>query len=251
MEIIDHPPILRLPGIPDHVTYTWIAMLILVVVSAMATRRLSLVPTGTQNFMEMVIDQFHQILDEVIGAGGRRYLPLIGTLGLFILVSNLMGLVPGLAAPTANLNTTAACALIVFFTYHVIGVRKQGALNYLKHFAGPVPGPLKPLMFVIEIISHLARPLSLSLRLFGNMMAGHILLAIFFFMMGFDGMLGWALRGSMAGLVIGAPAALIMVVFVVGFLFPLKILVAFIQTFIFCKLAMLYIAAAVEEAEHH
>jgi len=136
-------------------------------------------------------------------------------------------------------------------TYHVIGVRKQGFIPYLKHFAGPVPTVLKPLMFVIEIISHCARPLSLSLRLFGNMMAGHILLAIFFFMMGFDGMLGWALRGTMAGLVIGAPAALIMVVFVVGFLFPLKILVAFIQTFIFCKLAMLYIAAAVEEAEHH
>ena len=251
MEIIDHPPILHFSGIPDHITYTWIAMLIIITVSFFATRRLELVPRGAQNFMEMVLDQFHQILDEVIGAGGRRYLPLIGTLGLFILVSNLMGLVPGLVAPTANLNTTAACALVVFFTYHVIGVRKQGALNYLKHFAGPVPVALKPLMFVIEIISHLARPLSLSLRLFGNMAGGHILIAIFFFMMGFDGMLGWALRGSVAGLVIGAPAALIMVVFVVGFLFPLKILVAFIQTFIFCKLAMLYIAAAVEEAEHH
>jgi F-type H+-transporting ATPase subunit a len=159
LEIIDHPPILHFSGIPDHVTYTWIAMLIIIAVSFFATRKLELVPRGAQNFMEMVLDQFHQILDEVIGAGGRRYLPLIGTLGLFILVSNLMGLVPGLVAPTANLNTTAACALIVFFTYHVIGVRKQGALNYLKHFAGPVPGPLKPLMFVIEIISHLARPL--------------------------------------------------------------------------------------------
>ena len=136
MEIIDHPPILHFASIPDHVTYTWIAMLILVTVSFFATRRLELVPRGAQNFMEMVLDQFHQILDEVIGAGGRRYLPLIGTLGLFILVSNLMGLVPGLVAPTANLNTTAACALIVFVTYHVIGVRKQGALNYLKHFAG-------------------------------------------------------------------------------------------------------------------
>lgn len=251
MDIIEHPPILRLPGIPDHVTYTWIAMLFLIVVSLFATRRLALVPTGAQNLMEMVLEQFHQILDEVIGAGGRRYLPLVGTLGLFILTSNLMGLVPGMASPTANLNTTAACALIVFFTYHVIGVRKQGLIPYLKHFAGPVPGPLKPLMFVIEVISHLARPLSLSLRLFGNMAGGHILIAIFFFMMGFDGMLGWALSGTLGGIVVGAPAALIMVVFVVGFLLPLKILVAFIQTFIFCKLAMLYIAGAVEEAEHH
>ena len=251
MEIIEHPPILHIPAIPDHVLYTWIAMGILVVLSILATRRVSVVPTGTQNFMELVLDQFVKELDETIGHEGRRYLPLIATLGLFILTSNLMGLIPGLVAPTANLNTTAACALIVFITYHVIGVRKQGFIPYMKHFAGPVPTLLKPLMFVIEIISHCARPLSLSLRLFGNMMAGHILLAIFFFMMGFDGMLGWALSGTLGGIVVGAPAALIMVVFVVGFLFPLKILVAFIQTFIFCKLAMLYIAAAVEEAEHH
>jgi len=251
MELIEHPPIFRIPSIPDQVLYTWIVMGILLVVAVVATRRLQMVPRGSQNFMEAVLEQFVNELDETIGHGGRRYLPLIATLGLFILTSNLMGLVPGLIAPTANLNTTAACALIVFFTYHWIGVRKQGLVPYLKHFAGPVPTALKPLMFVIEIISHCARPLSLSLRLFGNMMAGHILLAIFFFMMGLDGMLGWALSGSLGGILIGAPAAAILVVFVIGFLLPLKILVALIQTFIFCKLAMLYIAAAVEETEHH
>jgi F-type H+-transporting ATPase subunit a len=251
MEIIEHPPILRIPSIPDQVLYMWIVMGILLVVAVVATRRLQMVPRGSQNFMEVVLEQFVNELDETIGHGGRRYLPLIATLGLFILTSNLMGLVPGLIAPTANLNTTAACALIVFFTYHWIGARKQGLAPYLKHFAGPVPTALKPLMFVIEIISHCARPLSLSLRLFGNMMAGHILLAIFFFMMGLDGMLGWALSGSLGGILVGAPAAAILVAFVIGFLLPLKILVALIQTFIFCKLAMLYIAAAVEETEHH
>jgi F-type H+-transporting ATPase subunit a len=251
MELIERPPIFRIPSIPDQVLYTWIVMGILLVVAVVATRRLQMVPRGSQNFMEAVLEQFVNELDETIGHGGRRYLPLIATLGLFILTSNLMGLVPGLIAPTANLNTTAACALIVFFTYHWIGVRKQGLVPYLKHFAGPVPTLLKPLMFVIEIISHCARPLSLSLRLFGNMMAGHILLAIFFFMMGLDGMLGWALSGSLGGILVGAPAAAILVVFVIGFLLPLKILVALIQTFIFCKLAMLYIAAAVEETVHH
>ena len=251
MELIEHPTIFRVPSIPDQVLYMWIVMGILLVVAVVATRRLQMVPRGSQNFMEVVLEQFVNELDETIGHDGRRYLPLIATLGLFILTSNLMGLVPGLIAPTANLNTTAACALIVFFTYHWIGVRKQGLVPYLKHFAGPVPTALKPLMFVIEIISHCARPLSLSLRLFGNMMAGHILLAIFFFMMGLDGMLGWALSGSLGGILIGAPAAAILVVFVIGFLLPLKILVAVIQTFIFCKLAMLYIAAAVEETEHH
>jgi F-type H+-transporting ATPase subunit a len=251
MDLIEHPPIFRIPSIPDQVLYTWIVMGILLIVAVVATRRLQLVPRGSQNFMEVVLEQFVNELDETIGHEGRRYLPLIATLGLFILTSNLMGLVPGLIAPTANLNTTAACALIVFFTYHWIGIRKQGLVPYIKHFAGPVPLALKPLMFVIEIISHCARPLSLSLRLFGNMMAGHILLAIFFFMMGLDGMLGWALTGSLGGILVGAPATAIMVVFVVGFLLPLKILVALIQTFIFCKLAMLYIAAAVEETDHH
>jgi F-type H+-transporting ATPase subunit a len=251
MDLIEHPPIFRIPSIPDQVVYMWIVMGVLLIVAVVATRRLQLVPRGSQNFMEVLLEQFVKELDETIGHDGRRYLPLIATLGLFILTSNLMGLVPGLIAPTANLNTTAACALIVFFTYHWIGVRKQGFVPYLKHFAGPVPLALKPLMFVIEIISHCARPLSLSLRLFGNMMAGHILLAIFFFMMGLDGMLGWALTGSLGGILVGAPATVIMVVFVVGFLLPLKILVALIQTFIFCKLAMLYIAAAVEETDHH
>jgi F-type H+-transporting ATPase subunit a len=250
MELIEHPPLFRLPGLPDHVVYMWIVMALLVAVGLLATRRMALVPRGAQNFMELVVEQFLRELDETVGHEGRPYLPLIGTLGLFILASNLMGLVPGLVAPTANLNTTAACALIVFVTYHVIGVKKQGFLTYLKHFAGPVPLALKPLMFVIEIISHCARPLSLSLRLFGNMMAGHILLAIFFFMMGFDGMLGWAVTGSLGGIALGAPATLIMVAFVVGFLLPLKILVSFIQAFIFVKLAMLYIAGALEEAEH-
>src|SRR5215467_3746664 len=148
MEIIEHPPIFHIPGIPDQVFYTWVVMAILVIVGVISTRRLAMVPRGSQNFMEVVLEQFLNELDETVGPDGRRYIP-----------------------PTATLNTTAACALIVFFTYHWIGMRKQGVVNYLKHFAGPVPVALKPLMFVIEIISHCARPLSLSLRLFGNMMA--------------------------------------------------------------------------------
>lgn len=251
MEIIEHPPIFRIPGIPDHVTYTWIVMAILMLVGFLASRRLALVPRGTQNLMEVVLGFFVTEVDETIGHEGRRYLPLIATLGLFIVVSNLMGLVPGLIAPTANLNTTAACALIVFVTYHVIGVRKQGLIPYLKHFAGPVPLAIKPLMFVIEIISHLARPLSLSLRLFGNMFSGHALFAFLFFLMGFDNLVGWALSGSLGGIVVGGSAAVLGIAFTVGFLYPLKILVAVIQAFVFCKLAMVYIAAAVEEAEHH
>jgi F-type H+-transporting ATPase subunit a len=250
VDVIEHPPMFRLPGIPDHVTYTWVAMIVLAVLAFVASRNVQLVPRGLQNFFEVVLEQFQQMIDDVIGPEGRRFLPLIATLGMFILVENLFSLVPGFNGPTTNLNTTAACALAVFFSYHYIGVRKQGPVTYLKHFMGPVWW-LAPLMFPIEIISHLARPLSLTLRLFGNMFGGHVLLAIIFFLMGLDGLIGWALSGSPLGVVVGGIGGVIMVVFTVGFLYPLKILVSFLQAFVFVMLTMLYISGAIEEAEHH
>jgi F-type H+-transporting ATPase subunit a len=248
---IEHPPIVQLPGIPDHVAYTWLVMVLLAVLTFLASRNVALVPRGLQNFFEVVLEQVLQLIDDVMGPAGRPYLPLIATLGIFILTANLIGLVPGMNGPTTSLNTTAACALVVFFSYHWIGIRKQGALTYLAHFTGPVPLALKPLMFVIELISHLARPLSLTLRLFGNMVGGHILLAIIFFLMGLDGLLGWVLSGNLSGVVIGGIADLVLVAFTVGFLYPLKILVSFLQAFIFVMLTMLYISGAIEEAEHH
>jgi F-type H+-transporting ATPase subunit a len=264
MGAIEHPPIFTIPGVPDHVVYTWIAMALLCVLSFAATRRLALVPRGIQNLMEVVLEQFLALLDDVIGHDGRRYLPLIATLGMYILVSNLLGLIPGLIAPTGNLNTTASCALIVFITYHVIGARKVGVVAYLKHFAGPLLGAelfpnravdvafkmvLVPLFFVIEIFSHLARPLSLALRLFGNMAGGHILLAVMFLLT--TGMIGWTFSGSLGAVGLGLPGSLLLIAFTGWFLFPLKLLVALLQAFIFCMLSMLYIAGAVEEAEHH
>jgi F-type H+-transporting ATPase subunit a len=225
-------------------------MAILIAVSVAATRNLQMAPRGLQNFMEVVLEQFLTLLDEVIGHDGRRYLPLIATLGLFILTSNLLGLVPGLVAPTANMYTTIACAVIVFVYYHYLGIRKQGLVGYLKHFGGPVPW-LAPLMFPIEVVSHLARVLSLSLRLFGNMFAGHILLAVIFLLTGLGGLFGWALTGKLGGLLLGLPGGAVLIAFTVGFLLPLKILVAFLQAFVFCLLSMVYISSAVEDTEHH
>jgi F-type H+-transporting ATPase subunit a len=250
VDVIEHAPIFRLPGIPDHVTYTWLAMIILAGLAFMASRNVALVPRGVQNFMEVVLEQFLTLLDEVIGHDGRRYLPLIATLGLFILTSNLLGLVPGLVAPTANMYTTIACAVIVFCYYHYLGIRKQGFVGYLKHFCGPVPW-LAPLMFPIEVVSHLARVLSLSLRLFGNMFAGHILLAVIFLLTGLDGLFGWALTGKLGGLLLGLPGGAVLIAFTVGFLLPLKILVAVLQAFVFCLLSMVYISGAIEDTEHH
>jgi len=248
MEAIEHPPIFHLPGIPDHVTYTWVVMIVLAALAFLASRRLELVPHGTQNLMEIVLEQIRGMIDDVMGPQGRPYLPLIATLGLFILAANLMSLVPGLAGPTTNLNTTAACAIVVFVAYHAIGFKEQGAVTYIKHFMGPVVW-LAPLMMPIEIISHLARPLSLTLRLFGNMVGGHILLAVIFFLMGLNGLIGWALSGSAAGAVVGGISGLIAIAFTVGFLYPLKLLVSFLQAFIFVMLTMLYIAGAIEHAE--
>src|SRR5438093_12875985 len=224
-------------------------MIVLAAVALAASRRLELVPRGTQNVMEVVLEQIQGMIDDVMGPQGRPYLPFIATLGLFILVANLMSLVPGLTGPTTNLNTTAACAIVVFFAYHAIGIKKQGAVTYIKHFMGPVVW-LAPLMMPIEIISHLARPLSLTLRLFGNMVGGHILLAVIFFLMGLNGLIGWALSGSAAGVVVGGISGLIAIAFTVGFLYPLKLLVSFLQAFIFVMLTMLYIAGAIEEADH-
>lgn len=256
MEVIEHPPILSLPGIPDHVTYTWLVMIVLTVLAFVASRNVALVPRGVQNVMEVVLEQFFGLIDDVIGPEGRPYLPLIATLGLFILSGNLLGIVPGVAGPTANLNTTAACALVVFVAYHAIGVRKQGVVTYLNHFSGPMPWspgmiPIKLLMIPIEVISHLARPLSLTLRLFGNMMGGHVLLAILFFLMGLDGLLGWALSGSIAGAFVGGLGTLAMGALNLVLIYPLKLLVALLQAFIFVMLTMLYIAGAIEEGEHH
>lgn len=248
MEAIEHPPLFAIPGVSDHLTYTWIVMALLIALSVAASRRLQLVPTGLQNFMEVVLEQFLTLLDDVVGPAGRRYLPLIATLGLFILTSNLLGLVPGLMAPTSNINTTAACALVVFFTYHWIGMRKQGLGPYLRHLGGPVWW-LSPLMFVVEIFSHLARPLSLAVRLFGNMTGGHILLAVIFSLT--LGMAGWVASGTLPSVLIGLPGTALLIVFTTGFLLPLKIFVAFLQAFIFCMLSTLYIAGAIEEAEHH
>ncbi|HOS78563.1 MAG: F0F1 ATP synthase subunit A [Syntrophales bacterium] len=206
------------PFFPDHVTYTWFAMAVLAVLSFLATRRVSIVPGGFQNVMEAIVVGFDGLLLDTMGPHGRKFFPLIATLGLFILFSNLIGLVPGFASPTASLNTNAAMALVVFIMTHVVGIQIHG-FKYVKQFLGPVWW-LIPLMMPIEIISHLTRPLSLSVRLFGNIEGGHIVIAVL----------------------------LILVPFLVPLpIYLLKVLISFIQTLVFVLLSMMYIAGAMEE----
>jgi F-type H+-transporting ATPase subunit a len=202
----------------EHVTYTWFVMIVLVVIAFAASRGLQLIPSGLQNFMEVVVTGVENLIDETMGHKGRAYFPLIATFALFILVSNLIGLIPGFYPPTANLNTNGALALTVFAMTHIVGFKEHG-VSYLKHFMGPIL-LLAPLMFIIEIIGHLARPLSLSLRLFGNMYGHEIVLMIFLALVPFLLPIPMMLMG---------------------------VLVAFIQTFVFTLLAMIYIAGALEE----
>jgi len=201
------------------VCYTWFVMGVLALLSVLATRRMNILPGGVQNVMEVVIEGFDNLLVETMGPEGRKFFPLIATLGLYILTSNLLGLIPGFESPTANLNTTASMALVVFVMTHVVGIRIHG-FKYVKHFLGPIWW-LAPLMVVLELISHFARIISLSVRLFGNIMGEDKVLAV--------------------------------VVLLVPFLVPLPVFVlmiftSFIQTIVFMLLAMMYIAGAMAEA---
>lgn len=203
----------------DAIIYTWFILIFLAVISFLATRSVKTVPGGLQNFMEVVVAGIENMVVENMGEKGRPFFPLIATLALFILVSNLIGLVPGFFPPTANINTTAACAIIVFLSTHIVGIKEHG-FHYLKHFMGPIIW-LAPIMFFIEVIGHLSRPLSLTLRLFGNMNGHELVLMIFF---------------GLAPFLVPLPMML------------MGVLVSFIQAFVFMLLSMIYIQGSLEEA---
>lgn len=203
----------------DAIAYTWLIIVLLLVLSVLATKAVKSVPGGLQNFMEAVIGGIENMIVETMGEHGRPFFPLVATLAIFILVSNLIGLVPGFFPPTANINTTAACAVIVFLSTHVVGIKHHG-LAYIKHFLGPIAW-LAPVMFFIEVIGHLSRPVSLTLRLFGNMNGHELVLMIFF---------------GLAPFLVPLPMML------------MGVLVSFIQSFVFMLLAMIYIQGSLEHA---
>lgn len=217
--------LINIPGVPHFVAYSWLAMAILIILSLMVRKSLKLVPSGIQNFIETVVEALYNLCEEVIGHHwARAHFPLIGTLGVYILLCNYMGLIPGFDSPTANINTTASCAVPVFFATHYYGIRVHG-FKYINHFLGPIRKiyalPLMLIMLFVEVIGHLARPITLSVRLFGNMMSKHILLGV---------------------LAILAPIGLPVLVLGLG------VLVGLVQAFVFVLLSVMYLAGAVEEA---
>jgi F-type H+-transporting ATPase subunit a len=203
----------------DAIIYTWFVILLLLVLSVLATKAIKTIPSGMQNFMEVVIGGIENMIVETMGEQGRPFFPLIATLAIFVLVSNLIGLVPGFFPPTANINTTAACAVIVFISTHIVGLKHHG-VGYIKHFCGPIAW-LAPVMFFIEVIGHLSRPVSLTLRLFGNMNGHELVLMIFF---------------GLAPFLVPLPMML------------MGVLVSFIQAFVFMLLAMIYIQGSLDHA---
>ena len=210
-----HPPI----WLASHVTYTWLIMTFLVLVAYLAMRKATITPKPVQNLIEIVILGFGNLIKDTMGEKGMVFMPLLIAEALFIFTSNVVGVIPGFLSPTANLNTNVAMALVVFSTTHVVGVKTHG-FKYIKQFLGPVWW-LTPLILPIEIISHLSRPLSLSVRLFGN--------------------------------IHGEDLVLLILLFLVPYLVPLPImflmiLTSALQTFVFVLLTMLYLSGAMEEA---
>lgn len=177
-----------IPGfnlLPDHIAMALLVTIVLLVWAAVALRRLravsdAVVPDDTltvRNTLEIFVETFSNLVESVLGPRGRKYVPLYGSFFLFILVSNLSGLLPGFSPPTSNFNVTFALGLISFVMYNVYGFREQG-VGYLKHFVGPVL-PLAILMVPLELIDNFVRPLTLALRLAANMTADHLVLGIF------------------------------------------------------------------------
>jgi F-type H+-transporting ATPase subunit a len=206
--------------IPPHVTYAWAVMLVLIGLGILASKRISLVPTGAQNVFELIVGGLEEFMVDITGEEGRAFFPFIATFFLYIMFCNLIGLLPGFLSPTANINTTLSLALCTFVYTHFLGVKYHGA-KYVKHFLGPIPA-LAPLFFPIEIIGHFARVLSLTLRLFGNIMGEDLVLAILLFL---------------AGMFLAPLPMMFLAVFT-----------SVVQAFVFTLLSMMYFAGSMEHA---
>jgi F-type H+-transporting ATPase subunit a len=225
------------PGLPKGdaviITNTLIVVGVIFILSLIATRRMSIKkPRGLQSMLEMVVDWLVDMLHSLIGKDGPKYFPIVVSLFLFILFSNLIGLIPGFVSPTSNLNTNLAIALIVvLFVTPFVGIQTLGLKGYLKHKGGPIAF-LAPFVFIFETIGELARPVSLTVRLFTNIKSGDILimtLIIVFLGMPYNPLIPFLSIISMA----------------------FGLFVSFIQAYVFAFLAAVYFAGASGWGEEH
>jgi len=201
-------------AITRPVVTTWAIMAVLTLVSWLVTRQLRRHPDWRQSVLELIVTGIMAQIDEVIRRNPRPFLPLLGTLFIFLVAANLSGVLPGVEAPTGKLETTAALALTVFIAVHYFGVRACGFFGYLASFAKP-----KLIMLPLNIVSQVTRTFSLMVRLFGNVMSGEFVIALIV---------------GLAGLFVPIP------------LMALEILVGLVQAYIFTVLATVFIGAAVD-----
>ncbi|MCP5005338.1 MAG: F0F1 ATP synthase subunit A [Planctomycetes bacterium] len=195
--------------------------------SMVATRNLKKVPGGLQAILEILVEALDGFVESILGKMSGKFLPFIGTLFLYILIMNLIGQVPLLHSPTTNYNTTLALTLLVFFATHYYGLKHNGPVKYVKHMMGE-PRWMSPMLFPLHLLSEfLTRPLSLSMRLYGNLMGGHTVLSIFI---------------GLSPLLLGLIPIPIHFPFVL-----LDLLLASLQAFIFAFLASFYIAGSIGE----
>jgi F-type H+-transporting ATPase subunit a len=232
---------LRLFGFDTSFTNSALYMVIAVgLISAfliMSMRGRSLVPTRLQSVAEVLYEFVANTVRENVGQEGMKFFPLVFSLFIFVLFCNVLGMVPGMFTVTSHLVVTAALALLVIGIVIAYGVATQGT-HFLKLFVPDVPAPLLVLMVPIEIISFLSRPLSLSVRLFANMLAGHIALKIF------AGFVGSLLAAGMWGIISPLPLLLTIA------LTALEVLVAVLQAYVFAVLTCVYLDDAVHGAHH-
>ncbi len=214
-----------------HIPHTAFIALVLFLLGCVVYFRLrkieqNLVPSSRLSLagiFEVSCEAILGLMEGIIGHDAKKYFPLVGSLFIFIFLLNLLGIFPGFLPPTDNINTTLALGLVVFFYFNYVGIKTQGLWPYLRHFGGPVLG-LAPLMFIIEFIGITVRPVSLGLRLFGNMTGDHLVLGIF--------------------------SDLVPLIVPIAFL-GLGIFVSFIQAFVFSLLTTIYISLSLPHDEHH
>ena len=179
----------------DTLTMTWLTMIAVLVVVIGCTRSISVIPSGAQNFVEMLIEPILTQIDSSIGKKGQRVIPVVVTIFLFVLFSNMLGLLPAMTSPTADINTTLGWALMIIALVHIYGLADKG-LKYLAHFFQP-----NPFFVLLHIMDNVSRPLTMSFRLFGNIIAHEILIMVFLMLVPFVVPSGILFLGVFIGLI--------------------------------------------------
>jgi F-type H+-transporting ATPase subunit a len=234
--------------IPEHVVMGFLLLVIVTLLVLILRPRLSVEKPGAmQQIAELLITNpkkfgIRDILDEAAGHKARKYVYIVGAISLFILLSNLMSLFPLFSAPTGNVTVPLACAGITFIYFNYQGIRHQGLLGYLKHFAGPLWW-MAWLIFPVEIISTVARLLSLTVRLYANIFSSDLIYGLFLSLLTQTAVWGWQ-KSPALGVVIGIFPAVVPLIFIL-----LHLLVATVQAFIFTVLPAVYLGMATAE-EH-